>query len=113
MGCQSARQPAVVHSWACGLAVVDIRVSGMFSDDLDVSTLSTLIQESRSLSALGDLSPEEIEEHIQEMTEIRESWAQLIARQQGHLDAVERTIEEVRARLFHAERKELAGLKKS
>jgi len=47
------------------------------------------------------------------MTEIRESWAQLAARQESHLKAVEENIEEVRANLFRAEQKELAGLKKS
>jgi len=66
-----------------------------------------------SLWALEDLSPEEIEEHIGEMNEIRESWVQLSARQQSHLQEVEGNIEQVRAQLFRAEQKELAGLKKS
>lgn len=47
------------------------------------------------------------------MNEIRESWVQLSARQQSHLQEVEGNIEQVRAQLFRAEQKELAGLKKS
>jgi hypothetical protein len=65
-----------------------------------------------SLGALEDLSPEEIEEHIAEMNEIRDSWAQISAGQQRHLREVEQSIERVRAELFRAERKELSRLKK-
>jgi hypothetical protein len=65
-----------------------------------------------SLGALEDLSPEEIEEHIGEMNELRGSWAQISAGQQRHLREVEQGIERVRAELFRAERKELSRLKK-
>jgi hypothetical protein len=72
----------------------------------------SVIQESRSLWALEDLTPEEIEEHIAEMNDIRNSWGQLLASQRHHLTEVEGSIEAVRVDLFQAERKELAGLKK-
>lgn len=116
MGCRQAKRATDIQRWPFGLAVVYIRVSGL-SFLLSLVYFShpppsTLMQESRSLSAIEDLSPGETEEHIRDMTEIRDSWAQLVDRQRSHLKALERHIEGVRAQLFRAERKELAGLKK-
>lgn len=72
------------------------------------------MQESRNLWALKDeTTPEELEEHVEEMNEIRGMCVELLARQTRNLQVVENDIENTRAALFRAEQRELAGLKRS
>jgi hypothetical protein len=59
------------------------------------------------------ITAEDIEEHITQLEVIRESWRTLATRYRKSLLKLEDNIEEIRAELFRADQKELAGLKKA
>jgi hypothetical protein len=59
------------------------------------------------------ISPEDLEEHIAEIEGVREAWRRLCARYRRNVERLDENIEELRGELFHADQKELAGLKKA
>lgn len=59
------------------------------------------------------VSAEDLAEHIVEMEGVRKGWRQLASRYRRNLLRLEEEIEQVRADLFRADQKELAGLKKA
>jgi hypothetical protein len=74
----------------------------------------TVIQETMPLTDVDYfLGGEDVQEHIAEMEKVRKEWRRLATRYRKNLLQLEDNIEEVRAQLFRADQKELAGLKKA
>jgi hypothetical protein len=59
------------------------------------------------------ITAEDLEEHIAAIEDVREVWRLLCTRYRRSLEQLEENIEQVRGELFHADQRELAGLKKA